>query len=86
EMTSGELRVTLVATGLGSSKKKVVVESEIATPIIKPGKMGKVEYAELDKPIGMRGKKIVGDTIEIPEDKESMEYLEIPAFLRRQAD
>ena len=86
EMTSGELRVTLVATGIGSKQKEVKVEPEIATPIIKPGKMGTVEYADLDKPISMRGKKIVGDTIEIPEDKESMEYLEIPAFLRRQAD
>ena len=30
--------------------------------------------------------KSVGDSVEVPEDKESMEYLEIPAFLRRQAD
>jgi len=28
----------------------------------------------------------MGDTVEMPVDKESMEYLEIPAFLRRQAD
>lgn len=86
EMSSGELRVTLVATGIGR-------KSEIAKPHapevaeIKPEKTGEVDYGKLDKPTVMRGnKKVVGDTIEIPEDKESMEYLEIPAFLRRQAD
>lgn len=89
EMTSGELRVTLVATGLGKgvkAVKEVKIESEVATPIIKPGNNGKIKYDELDKPISLRGKKIVGDTIELPDDKDSMEYLEIPAFLRKQAD
>ncbi len=89
EMTSGELRVTLVATGLGKEKKVQQPDVSVATPIIKPEKTGHVDYSKLDQPINLRGsssKKIVGDTIEIPEDKESMEYLEIPAFLRRQAD
>ena len=89
EMTSGELRVTLVATGLGKEKKQQQPNVSVATPIIKPEKTGQVDYAKLDQPINMRGntgKKVVGDSIEIPEDKESLEYLEIPAFLRRQAD
>jgi len=89
EMTSGELRVTLVATGLGKEKKVQKPDVSVATPIIKPEKTGHVDYGKLDQPINLRkssNKKIVGDTIEIPEDKESMEYLEIPAFLRRQAD
>lgn len=86
EMTSGELRVTLVATGIGKVARASLPEPEIATPIIKPGKTGEIRYSDLDTPISMRGKKVVGDTIEIPQDKESMEYLEIPAFLRRQAD
>ncbi len=89
EMTSGELRVTLVATGLGKEKKQQKPDVSVATPIIKPEKTGQVDYTKLDQPINMRGttsKKVVGDSIEIPEDKESLEYLEIPAFLRRQAD
>ncbi len=89
EMTSGELRVTLVATGLGKEKKQQKPDVSVATPIVKPGKTGQVDYTKLDQPINMRGttsKKVVGDSIEIPEDKESLEYLEIPAFLRRQAD
>jgi cell division protein FtsZ len=80
-MTDGELRVTMVATGLG--KDKVLAETPLAA--IKPQSNGEVDYKKLERPTAIR-KKIVGDSIEMPEDKESMEYLEIPAFLRRQAD
>jgi len=86
EMSSGELRVTMVATGLG---KDILAEIPPEVPVIKPEKTGKIDYAKLDQPTIMRGnKKVVGDSIEVPDldDKESMEYLEIPAFLRRQAD
>jgi len=86
EMSSGELRVTMVATGLGK-QNNVEVPTEV--PVIKPERTGEVDYAKLDQPTIMRGaKKVVGDTIELPdpEDKASMDYLEIPAFLRRQAD
>ena len=88
EMSSGELRVTLVATGLGKDDK-IARQVQPEVPVIKPEKTGKIDYSKLDAPIGMRGrKKISGDSIELPDvdDKESMEYLEIPAFLRRQAD
>jgi cell division protein FtsZ len=80
-MTDGELRVTMVATGLG--KDKVLAEAPIA--MIQPESNGEVDYRKLDRPTAIR-KKIVGDTIEVSADKESMDYLEIPAFLRRQAD
>jgi cell division protein FtsZ len=88
EMSSGELRVTLVATGLGKDRKQIKEAPPEVAPI-KPERTGKIDYSKLDAPIGMRGnKKIVGDSIEMSDmtDKESMEYLEIPAFLRRQAD
>ncbi len=86
-MTDGELRVTMVATGLG--KEKVLVEdkpaAEPAPVAVMPDTMAEPDYEELSKPITVR-RAAVGSDIEIPEDKESMEYLEIPAFLRRQAD
>lgn len=88
EMSSGELRVTLVATGLGKDDK-IARQVQPEVPVIKPERTGKIDYSKLDAPIGMRArKKVSGDSIELPdiEDKESMEYLEIPAFLRRQAD
>jgi cell division protein FtsZ len=85
DMASGELRVTLVATGLGKKKEEVQPIPEVAT--IKRERTGEVDYAKLDQPTVMRtSKKVVGDSVEVPMDKESMEYLEIPAFLRRQAD
>ena len=84
EMSSGELRVTMVATGLGN-EKKVAQTPEVAA--VRPEKTGEVDYSKLEQPTVMRtSKRVVGDTVEIPEDKESMEYLDIPAFLRRQAD
>ena len=86
EMVSGELRVTLVATGLGKAKAKLKKPESV---FIKPDRTGKVDYSKLDQPTVIRGsttKKVVGDSIEISQDKDSLEYLEIPAFLRRQAD
>ena len=80
-MTDGELRVTMVATGLGKDK----VLADVPLTAIQPENNGEVDYKKLERPTAIR-KKIVGDTIEMPEDKQSMEYLEIPAFLRRQAD
>ena len=80
-MTDGELRVTMVATGLG--KDKVLAEAPIAA--VQPESNGEVDYKKLERPTAIR-KKVVGDTVEVPEDKNSMDYLERPAFLRRQAD
>jgi len=80
-MPEGELRVTMVATGLG--KDKLIADASIAA--IKPEKNGEIDYKKLERPTAIR-QKIVGDTVEIAADKESMEYLEIPAFLRRQND
>ena len=83
EMANGELRVTLVATGLGNLKVE-----EKPVPTLAPVKKPEAKVVEdYDKPTFVRNnKKIVGDTIEMDGGKDSMEYLEIPAFLRRQAD
>ena len=80
-MTDGELRVTMVATGLGKDK----IMSDATLSAVRPESNGEVDYKKLERPTAIR-KKIVGDSVEMPADKESMEYLEIPAFLRRQAD
>ena len=80
-MKDGELRVTMVATGLGADK--ILADTPIAA--VQPERNGEVDYKKLERPTAIR-KKIVGDSVEVPEDKESMEYLDIPAFLRRQAD
>jgi cell division protein FtsZ len=80
-MTDGELRVTMVATGLGSDK----TIADVPLSAIQTESNGQVDYKKLDRPTSIR-QKVVGDSVVVPADKESMEYLEIPAFLRRQAD
>lgn len=77
---SGELRVTVVATGLGqglehAEKPKLVVDRS---------NNGEVDYDKLDRPAVMR-KKVVGERFEA-EPGANLDYLDIPAFLRRQAD
>ena len=79
-MQDGELRVTMVATGLG--KDSLIADTQIAA--IQPEKNGEIDYKKLERPTAIR-KKVVGDTVEISEDKEGIDY-EIPAFLRRQND
>jgi len=80
-MTDGELRVTMVATGLGSDKGV----ADIPPSTVQPESNGEVDYKKLERPTAIR-QKVVGDSVEMSADKESMDYLEIPAFLRRQAD
>ncbi len=81
EMQNGEIRVTLVATGL--DKAEPVAVSKITS--ITPEKNGKINYDSLDKPTVIRQQKTPAvETLEINPD--NMEHYEIPAFLRRQAD
>ncbi len=77
---TGELRVTVVATGLGAGfdrneKPKLVVDRT---------NTGEVDYEKLDRPTVIR-KKASGDKYDV-EVSGNMDYLDIPAFLRRQAD
>jgi cell division protein FtsZ len=76
----GELRVTVVATGLG-------VQSQPAKPmrLVERTTGGDVNYKQYDTPTAIRDKKAVGDGLSHVKDFDS-EYLDIPAFLRRQAD
>ena len=75
-----ELRVTMVATGLGQAAGKGEPPVRVVTHSV--GR--EPNYSELEKPAGQR-KRAVGDGVtEFPENEE--ELLDIPAFLRRQAD
>jgi len=77
---SGELRVTVVATGLGSGVS--VAKGEQALKVVEKTNTGDVDYGQLDKPTVIRN-KVAGDRFE---NEAGMDYLDIPAFLRRQAD
>lgn len=89
-----EMRVSVVATGLGDQARQLkVVESkpkEMARParrvansdVVANAAMTSQDYQELEKPTVDRRKR----RIELPGNDRDMEYLDIPAFLRRQQD
>ncbi len=81
---SDELRVTVVATGIGHGRAAQVEE---VTPVkmVQRNKSGEVDYGELDRPTVIRNKVSGGDTT-VPSLDSDLDYLDIPAFLRKQAD
>jgi len=78
-----EMRVTVVATGLGSQHgrpMKVVDNTEVTAV---------TDYSELDRPAIMRNQEAADRThvtAKAVDTGTDMDYLDIPAFLRRQAD
>ncbi|MFD2229292.1 cell division protein FtsZ [Alkalimarinus sediminis] len=86
EMTD-ELKVTVVATGLGQAMDKPVkVVDNTAKPVD-----GTTDYKQLDRPAVMRKRPMANgnaavDSTATASAESGVEYLDIPAFLRRQAD
>lgn len=89
-----ELHVTVVATGLGpqvrQEKPVKVVDNIPATPAapVAPAAAGRAEqpvnYRDYDRPTVMRS---TGPSVAAKQNpQEDLDYLDIPAFLRRQAD
>ena len=79
---TGEMRVTVVATGLG--RPQVVRQESPQVRVVPKAANGEVDYAELDKPTVIR-QRAAGDNLAVTEnDQKSL--LDVPAFLRRQAD
>ena len=81
EMTD-ELRVTVVATGLERVGAAVKPQEKPIRLIKKVS--GEVDYDQLDRPTVIR-KQAVGERY-AQHSESSLDYLDIPAFLRRQAD
>ena len=89
ESMTDELRVTVVATGLGhlEAAPKKVVDNTVKKAD------GSMDYKSLDRPTVMRGGSSAQAQAQ-PEQaarpeasgNKDMDYLDIPAFLRRQAD
>jgi cell division protein FtsZ len=89
-----ELRVTVVATGLGDSKKKrkPVEASEKPMRVVRNGTTGQPEqnYMGGEDPLNIpvtEGHQQTGaETKDLFSPDASIDYLDIPAFLRNQAD
>jgi len=81
---SDEIRVTVVATGLGQ-------EDEVPEQPVKLAyrNTGEVDYSQLERPAVMRHQNVAaagGGRHGAAAAESDLDYLDIPAFLRRQAD
>ena len=76
------LRVTIVATGLGVIKPNVVVDNTQ----FKRVHLGRATYEELDRPAYERHQSRLGTGGNAEGGKREEPLLDIPAFLRKQAD
>ena len=85
-----ELRVTVVATGLGEAQlPSVVVDNAHEGDHVEEGSAGRPDYDDLDRPTVLRKKRRVSSDQELRSEEaqnKDSDYLDIPAFLRRQAD
>lgn len=82
-----EIRVTVVATGLQDpvEVKKPQPEARVVVNNTRP-KQSFTDYSDLDKPTVMRKAAIQQKEDDHPVSDKDFEYLDIPAFLRNQAD
>ncbi|MDF1818892.1 MAG: cell division protein FtsZ [Immundisolibacteraceae bacterium] len=83
--SNGEMRVTVVATGL--NRERVASNDDVNQPVevISTGTNGTIDYGELDRPTAVRHMEATTEITPALGDAE-LATLEIPAFLRRQAD
>ena len=96
ESMADNLRVTLVATGIGSQSMSMPVRPAVKLVETKPKKVIEDPAVigmedELEAPVAIRTENRAKDThVEArateSEDDYDLDYLDIPAFLRRQAD
>jgi hypothetical protein len=86
---SDEIRVTVVATGIGRAQPKVMPQPTVVQGGRRDRRSGPFgqSYADLESTsaYSRRQARAVGDGI-LPTDLGDESFLDIPAFLRRQAD
>jgi cell division protein FtsZ len=87
EMTD-QIRVTVVATGIGRpmAARGLPPGAQPTVQVVAGGRTARrplENYADLEIPTHMRRRRAVGDDVRMDSDES---YLDIPAFLRRQAD
>ncbi|TXL00114.1 cell division protein FtsZ [Methylococcaceae bacterium HT1] len=80
-----DIKVTVVATGMGGSQKTMSPPIKIAPPIVAPGP----DYTDFESSPLTRNNQESKETrfgVQPKNNTADMDYLDIPAFLRRQAD
>jgi len=86
---NGEMRVTVVATGIGAIDNVQVEKPEIK--LVKPEQKPEENVKSIDKHSIVENdlvmtQKVSGDEYATSNEAEDLKYLDIPAFLRRQND
>jgi len=85
-----ELRVTVVATGLGERRAQRLAPrgEEPKMRLINPREEDVVvpDYRDMDQPAYIRHKRTAVGNAAVEQSGGDLDYLDIPAFLRRQAD
>ena len=85
-----EMKVTVVATGLGEPRVPNVVVDNTGMQPRSPGSPGEPDYKNLDKPAYQRPSRHASTARETSnsseQHREDLDYLDVPAFLRRQAN
>ena len=80
-----ELKVTVVATGLGGDRDKPTKVVDNTRTLD-----GTTDYNQLDRPAVLRRRAVSEGNVAVDQsrdsDEQDVDYLDIPAFLRRQAD
>ncbi len=82
-----EVRVTVVATGLESHSRA----TEAPVRLVEKSSDGKIDYDKLERPTVIRQqpervRRVTPAASAVGAGDEDLDYLDIPAFLRRQAD
>jgi len=82
-----ELRVTVVATGLGLPQERVPKPEDKPLKVVVPARKsgGDIDYRSLEQPSVFRNRPAEEAAV-LKDGTNNMDYLDIPAFLRRQAD
>lgn len=84
---NNELRVTVVATGLGVIAPREVKPAPTKVVVDNTRRAnGQIDYSALERPTHLRANGHSSATAVAPMADKDLEYLDIPAFLRRQAD
>lgn len=89
-----ELNVTVVVTGLGQEMGRPVKVVDNTIPTVNPlepsisraENSSETNYRDFDRPTVMRNRGTHGNAATNLEAQEDLDYLDIPAFLRNQAD
>ncbi|MCP4701339.1 MAG: cell division protein FtsZ [Gammaproteobacteria bacterium] len=84
---SDEVRVTVIVTGVAEGSPKPEEQPAVKAVQQPAARPSEIDYSQLDKPTMFRHRnKEVPDAVPEENKETNADYLDIPAFLRRQAD